>query len=424
MRTSAERVRTALAAQDERAGAHRARDNRQLASPARTASARVTNVLADAALLGDVVVVAVHRNFGDATTGDLLCPTPSRGVELPYGWRHEIADPAPLATRRVVGCRFGRRDLPPDNGEPVRVTLLKITCLCSTMGALMPERLKNFDRRHLPTLSVSQNPLDPDGTNNPKFAQSRKIFLYRPNEAKARERRDRTERTHTFAKFVLATSKKMSGPVPYIFRLANGNPTSLDWGCVGMLFNADPCELTFVTNESGFVTGVLPTSHLRTRYTSTNGRKVPGRAAPTQGVTSDIRLKFEARTRAALTALEVAAAQGEMLHPPRGSRTPSIAEVTAFRPERDEKVAAWVRFVAAGFCEACKSPAPFLDMDGMPFLEVHHVRQLSEGGPDQTDNAVAVCPNCHRRLHSGQDRTQFRAMLFGQVRRLRDYRPT
>ncbi|MGE8574311.1 MAG: HNH endonuclease signature motif containing protein [Burkholderia contaminans] len=31
--------------------------------------------------------------------------------------------------------------------------------------------------------------------------------------------------------------------------------------------------------------------------------------------------------------------------------------------------------------------------------------QLADGGEDTTENAVAVCPNCHRRAHCGA-RTQ------------------
>src|SRR5690606_5999612 len=71
---------------------------------------------------------------------------------------------------------------------------------------------------------------------------------------------------------------------------------------------------------------------------------------------------------------------------------------------RDPNVIAWVLIVANGRCEVCDITAPFVGMDGEPFLEVHHVRPLSEGGPDVTDNAVAACPNCHRRLHFSADR--------------------
>ncbi|KNZ68292.1 HNH endonuclease [Thermincola ferriacetica] len=38
----------------------------------------------------------------------------------------------------------------------------------------------------------------------------------------------------------------------------------------------------------------------------------------------------------------------------------------------------------------------FLDADA------HHVKPLSAGGPDSPFNILCLCPNCHRRLHTGQ----------------------
>ncbi|MGK5511732.1 HNH endonuclease [Brevibacillus formosus] len=51
-------------------------------------------------------------------------------------------------------------------------------------------------------------------------------------------------------------------------------------------------------------------------------------------------------------------------------------------------------------CEACGSEAPFKTAKGGPFLEVHHRRRLSDGGPDHPEWVAAICPNCHRRCHS------------------------
>lgn len=36
-----------------------------------------------------------------------------------------------------------------------------------------------------------------------------------------------------------------------------------------------------------------------------------------------------------------------------------------------------------------------------PYLEVHHIIFLAQGGDDTVDNAEALCPNCHRRKHYG-----------------------
>ena len=54
---------------------------------------------------------------------------------------------------------------------------------------------------------------------------------------------------------------------------------------------------------------------------------------------------------------------------------------------------------AKGICQLCNQTAPFIDKKGDPYLEVHHVIWLSRGGEDSTDNTVALCPNCHKRMH-------------------------
>ena len=54
-----------------------------------------------------------------------------------------------------------------------------------------------------------------------------------------------------------------------------------------------------------------------------------------------------------------------------------------------------------GKCEACRHEAPFIDKNGEPFLEVHHIIPLSLNGEDELDNVAALCPNCHRKMHYG-----------------------
>ena len=59
-------------------------------------------------------------------------------------------------------------------------------------------------------------------------------------------------------------------------------------------------------------------------------------------------------------------------------------------------------YLANGICEDCKQKAPFnRKSDGTPYLEVHHIKPLSEGGKDTLKNTVALCPNCHRKRHFG-----------------------
>ncbi|RON62845.1 HNH endonuclease [Pseudomonas fluorescens] len=69
--------------------------------------------------------------------------------------------------------------------------------------------------------------------------------------------------------------------------------------------------------------------------------------------------------------------------------------------ERSRKVSYYVLMRAQGICESCEMPAPFLKKDGTPYLEPHHVNRLSDGGLDHPRFVAAVCPSCHREIHSG-----------------------
>jgi 5-methylcytosine-specific restriction protein A len=83
--------------------------------------------------------------------------------------------------------------------------------------------------------------------------------------------------------------------------------------------------------------------------------------------------------------------------------------------DRARAISTYVSRRANGYCEACKSKAPFKNIFGRPFLEVHHIRRLSDGGPDHPFWVIGVCPNCHRRAHYGQDREDFNQSLISIV---------
>ena len=79
--------------------------------------------------------------------------------------------------------------------------------------------------------------------------------------------------------------------------------------------------------------------------------------------------------------------------------------------KRDPEVIALVRQRSGGICELCGKEGPFLDKDNHPFLEVHHIVSLADGGPDTVDNAVALSPNCHRECHLGTNPEALKLML-------------
>jgi 5-methylcytosine-specific restriction protein A len=128
----------------------------------------------------------------------------------------------------------------------------------------------------------------------------------------------------------------------------------------------------------------------------------------------DLRLEAQQETSDVAT-LETRAAtlmaQGKVPKP-KGAANPAKRSGTSTVYARSPDVVAWVLQEANGICDACTLPAPFISAAGRPYLEVHHVKRLADGGPDIVENAVALCPNCHRRLHHSVDaKSHLRALM-------------
>jgi 5-methylcytosine-specific restriction protein A len=79
--------------------------------------------------------------------------------------------------------------------------------------------------------------------------------------------------------------------------------------------------------------------------------------------------------------------------------------------QRSRDVRNYVLARAAGHCEGCKTSAPFVRKDGTPYLEPHHIRRVSDGGPDDPSFVIVLCPNCHRRVHAGVDGEKYNSNL-------------
>ena len=82
---------------------------------------------------------------------------------------------------------------------------------------------------------------------------------------------------------------------------------------------------------------------------------------------------------------------------PKSSTTVSVTFA------RNRYVAELTKRRARGKCELCRQPAPFTNASDEPYLECHHIVWLAHGGGDHPENTVALCPNCHRKMHVVND---------------------
>lgn len=92
--------------------------------------------------------------------------------------------------------------------------------------------------------------------------------------------------------------------------------------------------------------------------------------------------------------------------------------VTSNQYDRNPWIVEYARRRADGICQLCKDKAPFEDKDGNPFLEVHHIIWLSRDGEDSIKNTVALCPNCHSRMHVLDEDTDKKKLFIEAEKRL------
>lgn len=98
---------------------------------------------------------------------------------------------------------------------------------------------------------------------------------------------------------------------------------------------------------------------------------------------------------------------------PPQKRTRTISDFV-----RDPYIVAAALSRASNCCEMPKCASQLFDRDdNRPYLEVHHILPLSEGGDDTLENAAALCPSCHRELHHGKLRLQKRGILRTEISR-------
>ncbi len=149
---------------------------------------------------------------------------------------------------------------------------------------------------------------------------------------------------------------------------------------------------------------------------------------PAKNVGTDIAARIEALLEEIggyndlpIVAFEIAAREGagqKNLAQPDGMPVLESRRISVTQFQRNPLVQAWVLQQAKGVCEGCEKPAPFRGTDGLPYLELHYLQPLAEGGGDTVTNAVALCPNCHREIHHGANAQALVAWLYDTVARL------
>jgi 5-methylcytosine-specific restriction enzyme A len=80
-------------------------------------------------------------------------------------------------------------------------------------------------------------------------------------------------------------------------------------------------------------------------------------------------------------------------------KTPATRNTQTSTFVRDAAVAEYVKRLAKGHCDLCNQQAPFENKQNEAYLECHHIVWLAKGGEDTIENTVALCPNCHRKMH-------------------------
>ncbi len=143
-----------------------------------------------------------------------------------------------------------------------------------------------------------------------------------------------------------------------------------------------------------------------------NNRKVwifPVKPAKTLAISKNVIDIYEKDRKTKAQALSIAELKEKAKE--SSKRKPSARAVTATTYVRDQNIAEYAKRCANGICQLCSSPAPFIDKNGKPYLESHHIVPLAAGGADSIDNTIALCPNCHRKMHVINDLSDVRRLL-------------
>jgi len=184
---------------------------------------------------------------------------------------------------------------------------------------------------------------------------------------------------------------------------------SAEFGRSGKSYEYRMQDISYVFDLQGrnFVTGLKPKSHISPDIVG----KIESMISDIEGQSPLVSAVFEAD-------VESFRRRKKRDTAPKGNRNPKKSRRESTQYDRDPEVVDWVLRLAKGHCECCGGKAPFARADGSLFLEVHHLVRLADEGPDIIENAVAICPNCHRELHNGADKAEKLASIYDRIDRL------
>lgn len=77
--------------------------------------------------------------------------------------------------------------------------------------------------------------------------------------------------------------------------------------------------------------------------------------------------------------------------------TPKSSKELAERYERDKILSDLLKELRGYECQICGFS--FLKADGNPYVEVHHLERLADGGLNIASNMIVLCANCHKIFH-------------------------
>lgn len=95
-----------------------------------------------------------------------------------------------------------------------------------------------------------------------------------------------------------------------------------------------------------------------------------------------------------------------------GNVSPSTKYCTIKRHNRIPTVSATAKLRADFKCEVygCNYTS-FIGLYNIPYVEVHHIKRLADGGEDTLKNIACLCPNHHREIHFGENKEKLQDML-------------